>query len=91
MHDDTRTEIEDLLTKAFAPLTLEVIDESAAHSGHKEARLRPSAGHFKVIMKSEHFNGLNQVKRHRLVYQELASLMDAKIHALSLNLLGSDE
>lgn len=87
----TKIEIEQILTEAFSPLSLEVIDDTAAHRGHREAREHPGAGHFRVHMKSEKFNGLNSVARHRLVYQQLQSLMDEKIHALSLTLLGSDE
>jgi len=91
IHDDTRREIENILTHSFCPLSLVVIDDSDAHRGHAESRLRPTAGHFKVIMKSAQFDGLAQVKRHRLVYDKLASLMDSKIHALSLTLTSSLE
>lgn len=90
-HEDTRTQIESILRNAFAPISLEVIDDSEKHHNHAEARLRPQAGHFKVIMTSALFDGLNAVKRHRLVYEKLAPLMDSHIHALSLNLYGSDE
>jgi stress-induced morphogen len=91
MHNDTKTEIEDILTKAFSPLFLEVIDDSYAHRKHAEAIIRPEAGHFKVMMKSARFDGVNPLQRHRLVYEQLAELMKSEIHALSLNLLSSDE
>jgi BolA family transcriptional regulator, general stress-responsive regulator len=90
-HNQTRAEIETILRDAFKPNMLEVIDDSAAHRGHAEALLHQSAGHFKVIMKSSQFDGLTPVKRHRLVYEKLSGLMDSKIHALSLNLMASDE
>lgn len=90
-HATTQSEIETILRAAFSPILLEVIDDSAAHRGHKEAVAHPSAGHFKVVMKSAQFDGLNQVKRHRLVYEKLMNLMDSKIHALSLSLYASDE
>jgi BolA protein len=90
-HNDTKQEIEDILRKRFSPLELEVIDDSYAHKNHAEARQHPQAGHFKVFMKTAHFDGKNAVMRHRMVYQELTSLMDSKIHALSLNLLASNE
>ena len=89
--DQTKTEIEKILRKEFSPILLEVIDDSAAHRGHAEAMQHQSAGHFKVIMKSSKFNGLSPVKRHRLVYDQLLPLMEKKIHAISLNLLASDE
>lgn len=90
-HGSTKSQIEKILTEAFKPSELEVIDDSAAHRGHHEALLHPQAGHFKVKMKSSSFNGLNQVKRHRMVYEKLMDLMDKNIHALSLDLSASDE
>jgi BolA family transcriptional regulator, general stress-responsive regulator len=91
LHETTRREIEEILNKAFSPIFLQVIDDSALHSGHAEAVLHPKAGHFKVIMKCFQFDGQNQIKRHRMVYEQLASLMEKKIHALSLSLLASSE
>jgi BolA protein len=91
IHDETRQEIEDILRKSFQPIELVVTNDSYAHRNHNEARQHPGAGHFKVVMKSERFDGKNAVLRHRMVYQELAALMEARIHALSLELLASDE
>lgn len=87
----TRDDIEEILRREFAPAFLEVVDDSAAHSGHAEALLHPKAGHYRVTMVSEKFAGESAVKRHRLVYQALADLMDSKIHALSLNLMSGQE
>lgn len=89
--DETKSEIEAIMKRAFSPIELLLVDESAQHRGHQGAKERPGAGHFKLFMKSRSFDGLNQVKRHRLVYQELAHLMEERIHALSLNLRASDE
>ncbi len=89
--EQTRSEIEEILRREFSPLFIEVLDDSAAHRGHAEALMQPKAGHFKVSMSSQNFNGLNQVKRHRLVYNALRDLMDSKIHAISLNLRATDE
>lgn len=91
VHDDTRQEIETILHQAFSPLELEVINDSAAHRGHAEANAHPKAGHFKVSMKSALFDGKSHVARHRMVYEALSNLMDSKIHALSLNLVASNE
>jgi len=87
----TKLEIEKILNKEFNPVMLEVVDDSSAHRGHSKALHHEAAGHFKVIMKSERFNGLPQIKRHRLVYEQLAALMDEKIHALSMDLKATDE
>lgn len=91
IHQTTKTDIEEILRREFKPIELEVIDDSAAHRGHAEALLQPKAGHFKVNMCAPAFDSLPQVKRHRLVYQALADLMDSRIHALSLNLRASNE
>lgn len=91
IHEQTRLEIEQILQTTLKPIELIVIDDSAAHRNHAEARLNQGAGHFKVVMKSTCFDGLMPVARHRLVYQKLASLMDNKIHALSLDLKASNE
>lgn len=91
IHMSTKQEIEEILNAAFSPISLEVIDDSRAHKGHAEALLHPGAGHFTVIMKSSLFDGTNKIARHRMVYEKLESLMDAKIHALSLKLYASEE
>jgi BolA protein len=90
-HEQTKNEITALLSAAFSPSYLEVINDSAAHAGHAAARATPSAGHFKVIMTCESFQGLSPVMRHRLVYEKLSHLMDSHIHAISMNLCGPNE
>lgn len=90
-HEQTKSQIAALLSEAFKPTHLEVINDSAAHAGHAAARETPSAGHFKVIMTSEIFLGLSPVKRHRLVYEKLSGLMDSHIHAISMSLSAPHE
>jgi BolA protein len=90
-HEQTKNKITAILAEAFKPTYLEVINDSAAHAGHAAARETPQAGHFRVVMTSEFFIGLNPVKRHRLVYEKLDSLMDSHIHALSMTLSDPNE
>ena len=90
IHDITKGDIEEILKLGFSPTKLEVINDSDAHRGHAEALMQPKAGHFKVIMSSAAFKGLSPVKRHRMVYEKLADLMDSRIHALSLDLHDQD-
>ncbi len=71
------------------PVTLEIIDESAAHSGHAGAQ--SGGGHYRLIIVSEHFAGMNAVSRHRAIYRQLGELMDQRIHALSINALTPSE
>jgi BolA protein len=86
---DRRARIESLLRAAFAPLELEVRDESAKHRGHAGAA--GGAGHFGVRMISERFRGVAPLTRHRMVYEALAAEIGPEIHALSLELRSPDE
>lgn len=85
-HQQTKSEIESILQQDFEPTSLEVIDDSHKHAGHKEAKKNPGAGHFHVVIVSKKFEGQSTVQRHRMIYDALADLMPDKIHALSLKI-----
>ena len=59
------------LTERFAPVRLEIIDESARHAGHAGARPGGET-HFRVTIVSAAFAGQNRVARQRAVYGVLA-------------------
>ena len=86
---DRRARIESLLRAAFAPLELDVVDESAKHRGHAGAA--GGAGHFRVRLVSERFRGVARLARHRLVYDALAAEIGPEIHALALELRSPDD
>ena len=69
------------LEQALAPLSVEVIDDSARHAGHAGAR---EGGHFRVTLVAPAFAGRPQLERHRMVYSAVAPLMGRGIHALSI-------
>jgi BolA protein len=71
-----------LLTAAFDPVALEVIDDSHKHVGHAGAR--DGRGHFTVVIVSEAFAGKPPLARHRAVYSALGAMMEDDIHALSI-------
>lgn len=73
----------ELIVAALAPEELEIRDDSALHAGHAGAR--DGAGHYAVRLVAPAFAGLPMLKRHRLVYQSLASMMPREIHALSID------
>lgn len=77
-------EIEDLLQKELSPTHLEVIDESQMHSRGRET-------HFKVVVVSSKFSGLNKVKRQQLVYRVLQPIFDQGLHALSQSTFSPEE
>lgn len=75
------------LTEAFAPIHLEVIDESEQHRGHG-GYIEGGETHFKVVMKSAAMDGLTRVARQRAVYKVLQSELDERVHALALQIDG---
>lgn len=70
------------------PSLLEIQDDSALHAGHAGNR---GGGHYTIIIVSDVFNSLPIIKRHRLVYDAVGSLMDQAIHALSIQAKTSAE
>ena len=78
------------LTDRFAPIRLDVEDESHRHIGHEGARPGGET-HFAVTIVSAAFLGHSRVARQRLVYQALAEELATRIHALSLTTLAPEE
>lgn len=72
------------LEAAFAPSTLEVIDESHLHHGHAGAR--SGKGHFRVRIGAPALAGQSRLAAHRLVYGALGELLETDIHALSVDI-----
>ena len=73
-------EIRAQLQSAFAPTSLEVVDEGHLHIGHAGE----GTGHFRVRIASAAFEGKTRVQQHRMVYDALADLMGSGIHALAI-------
>jgi BolA protein len=81
------TAIQDKLRAAFAPVALDVVDESHRHAGHTGAtRGDGSQGetHFHVRIVSAAFEGVGRVERQRRIYAALADELKGPVHALSL-------
>ena len=70
------------LEAAFAPATLDVVDDSPRHVGHAGAQGGP--GHFTIDIVSDAFAGQAPLARHRAVYAALGEMMSDDIHALSI-------
>ena len=47
--------------------------------------------HFEAMIIAPEFEGLNPIKRHRLVYDALGNAMESAIHALSIKAYTPDE
>ncbi|MHA6493535.1 BolA family protein [Pseudomonas borbori] len=70
------TQLQDAFA-ALQPEHLEVLDESHMHSRGLET-------HYKAVIVSDQFAGLNAVKRHQKAYAALGDLM-GQLHALALH------
>ena len=69
---------------ALAPSRLELVDESAQHTGHAGASPGGNT-HWKLTIVSAAFSGKPTVARHRMIYQALGELMQHPIHALAIS------
>lgn len=71
--------LQDTLQQAFAPLHLEVLNESHNHGGPG------GETHFKVVLVTSAFDGVRSVARHQRVYAAVQSEMQQGLHALALH------
>jgi len=79
-----RQTITNKLSEAFAPVSLEVQDESRLHEGH--AGHRPGGEtHFRIYIVSDAFKGKSRIERHRLINATLADELAASVHALAIH------
>ena len=69
---------------ALAPLSVELLDQSAQHAGHAGASTAGNT-HWKLTIVSTAFAGKPTVARHRMIYQALGELMRHPIHALAIS------
>ena len=76
------SEVHARLAAALPGARIEVLDESHLHAGHAGAR--GGAGHFRVRVVSDAFDGLRTVARHRLVYDAVRDWMPHRVHALAI-------
>ena len=77
------------LSLKFTPSHLEVIDESAKHSGHAGWR-EGGETHFRVRIGSPDFAGKTRLAQHRAVMETLDAELKSGVHALAIELVGSD-
>lgn len=71
------------LGAAFAPIALEVIDESGQHHGHAGAN-PAGESHFRVRIVAEAFHAKSRVEQHRMVNAVLAEELRERVHALAI-------
>lgn len=78
-------EIRTALEGAFAPESLEVIDESESHRGHAGFQ-EGGESHFRVRITADAFAPMTRIERHRAVHKALGADLVGRIHALALEI-----
>ncbi|MGB0902491.1 BolA family protein [Halocynthiibacter sp.] len=79
--DEIRTKLE----AAFAPKSLEVVNESNLHQGHAGDD-GSGESHFRVAISAAAFEGQTRIARHRAVHKALGPDLIGRIHALALDI-----
>jgi len=80
------------LTTVLKPTSIKLTDNSSQHAGHAGSKGWEESGesHFALDITAEAFEGLNLVKRHKLIYMLLGEVMP-KIHALEIKARSTSE
>lgn len=76
-------EIETLLRGAFAPDKLEIVNDSASHSGHSGDD-GSGESHFTIRIESIHFEGVSRLNRQRMINGALGDIPGQRVHALAI-------
>ncbi len=83
------TRLESKMRDAFAPQSLEIINESHLHAGHQPGFDGQGESHIRVRIVAEAFNGLNRVQIHRTINELCADEIAAGLHALAIDAKGT--
>lgn len=83
--------IRDLLSERLSATQVEIVDESAAHAGHRQAPAPGEATHLSIRIVSPLFTGKSLLDRHRLVHEALGESFEGGLHALRLKTLDPSE
>ena len=76
-------EMDALLRAALAPTRLEIINDSAKHSGHSGDD-GSGESHFTIIVESARFAGVSRLQRQRMVNAALGDIPGQRLHALAV-------
>jgi len=76
-------EMRQLLTEAFAPPRLDIINDSAQHRGHVGDDASGES-HFTIEIESAAFAGASRLQRQRLVNAALGDIPGQRVHALAI-------
>lgn len=90
MAGHVQQEMEKLLTDAFAPVRLDVINDSASHHGHAGDD-GSGESHFTVVIESAAFDGKSRLERQRMVNRALGDIPGERVHALAIRAFATGE
>jgi len=83
-------EMTEILDQAFAPTRLDVINDSAKHSGHSGDD-GSGESHFTIVIESEAFAGQSRLNRQRMVNKSLGDIPGNRVHALAIKAIAPGE
>ena len=83
-------EMESLLRAALSPTHLEIINDSASHSGHSGDD-GSGESHFTVVIESQAFAGVSRLQRQRMVNAALGDISGQRVHALAIKASAPEE
>lgn len=72
-----------LLTEAFAPARLAIINDSAKHSGHMGDD-GSGESHFTIEIDAAAFANMNRLARQRAVIAVLGDIVGQRVHAVAI-------
>lgn len=76
-------EMHELLTTAFAPTRLEIINDSAHHHGHAGDD-GSGESHFTVVIEAPAFADMTRLARQRAVIAALDDIVGQRVHAVAI-------
>lgn len=77
------TEMQELLTAAFAPTKLDIINDSASHHGHAGDD-GSGESHFTIVIESTAFTGVSRLDRQRMINRALGDIPGERVHAVAI-------
>ena len=83
MAGPVQQEIERLLTEAFSPTRLEVVNDSAKHHGHAGDD-GSGESHFTIVIEAPAFADRSRLERQRMVNRALGDIPGERVHALAI-------
>lgn len=76
-------EMRQLLTAAFTPTRLDIINDSATHRGHSGDD-GSGESHFTIEIESAAFAGASRLQRQRMVNAALGDIPGERVHAIAI-------